>query len=46
MGPYYRNTSQGTGAFFDAFYQHPSLMLLFVGAILALAFYLWRRKDR
>ncbi len=45
MGPYYRNTSQGTGSFFDAFYQHPILMVLFVVAAVGVAIYFWRR-DR
>ncbi|WP_305906467.1 hypothetical protein Q9L42_001070 [Methylomarinum sp. Ch1-1] len=30
MGLYYRGTSQGMGAFFDMFYQHPILMLLVI----------------
>jgi len=45
MGPYYRATSQATGAFFDAFYQYPILMFLFVGAILGISIYLWRSKQ-
>ncbi|MGR8940368.1 MAG: hypothetical protein ACU83V_07730 [Gammaproteobacteria bacterium] len=45
MGPYYRGTSQGMGAFFNLFYEHPMLMLiLFVGA-LAAGLYVWRRKK-
>lgn len=45
MGPYYRGTSQATGAFFDAFYQHPILMLLFVGAVFGVTVFLWRGKQ-
>lgn len=45
MGPYYRATSQGTGAFFDAFYQYPILMLLFVAGALGVGYWLWRRKG-
>ncbi|WP_190303142.1 MULTISPECIES: hypothetical protein [Methylomonas] len=44
MGPYYRNTSQSTGAFFDAFYQHPMLMLLLVAATSLIGVYLWRKS--
>jgi len=45
MGPYYRGTSQATGAFFDLFYQHPILMLLLVGATVGVSLFLWRRKE-
>lgn len=45
MGPYYRGTSQATGAFFDTLYRHPILMLLFIGAVLGVAIFLWRRKQ-
>ena len=46
MGPYYRGTSQGMGAFFDVFYQYPILMLVFVvGTITALALFIWRKKG-
>jgi hypothetical protein len=44
MGPYYRNTSQGLGNFFDSFYQHPILMLLLLAAVTAVAVFVWRRK--
>ena len=45
MGPYYRGTSQGMGEFFDAFYQHPILMLLLVVAATGVGVYIWRRKK-
>jgi hypothetical protein len=45
MGPYYRATSQGTGAFFDSFYQHPILMLLLVVGVVAAGVFIWRRKT-
>ncbi len=44
MGPYYRGTSQGMGNFFDAFYQHPILMLLVVAAGTIGGVYIWRRS--
>jgi len=43
MGPYYRATSQGTGAFFDFFYEHPILMFSFVILAVGIAVYLFRR---
>lgn len=45
MGPYYRGTSQGVGTFFDAFYQHPILMLLLLGATIGALAWVWRRKT-
>ncbi len=45
MGPYYRATSQGTGAFFETFYQHPILMLVLVVAAVGAGVFVWRRKD-
>jgi len=45
MGPYYRGTSQGMGAFFDTFYEHPILMLLLVVAAFGAAVYIWRKKT-
>ncbi|MDP3904665.1 MAG: hypothetical protein Q8Q40_11905 [Methylococcaceae bacterium] len=45
MGPYYRGTSQGMGAFFDTFYEHPILMLLLVVAAVGAAVYIWRKKT-
>lgn len=45
MGPYYRGTSQGMGAFFDTFYQYPILMLLVVVAIVGAGVFLWRKKT-
>ena len=45
MGPYYRATSQGTGEFFDTFYQYPILMLLVVLAVIGGIAYIWRRKK-
>jgi hypothetical protein len=45
MGPYYRATSQSTGEFFDMFYQHPILMLVFVVATIGAGFYVMRGKK-
>jgi hypothetical protein len=45
MGPYYRNTSQGMGAFFDMFYQHPILMLLLAVAAVGVGFFFWRKNK-
>ena len=45
MGPYYRSTSQGMGGFFDALYQHPVLMVLFVVCTVAAGIFVWRRKS-
>ena len=45
MGPYYRGTSQGMGAFFDIFYQYPVLMLFFVAGAVGLGFFIWRKKN-
>lgn len=45
MGPYYRGTSQSTGAFFDMFYQHPILMLVLAIAAIGAGFFLMRRKK-
>ena len=44
MGPYYRSTSQGMGAFFDMFYQHPILMLLAVVGTVGAGIFIWRKK--
>jgi hypothetical protein len=44
MGPYYRDTSQGLGNFFDSFYQHPILMLVLLGAVVAAGVFVWRKK--
>lgn len=46
MGPYYRNTSQTTGAFFDSFYQHPILMLLLVLVVAGAGWFVWRKTKR
>jgi len=45
MGPYYRGTSHGMGAFFEMFYEHPILMLLVVIAVAAAGLFVWRRKK-
>lgn len=45
MGPYYRATSQSTGAFFDQFYQHPILMLLLLAAAIGAGLFLWFKKK-
>jgi hypothetical protein len=44
MGPYYRDTSQGLGNFFDSFYQHPILMLVLLGVVVAAGVFVWRKK--
>jgi hypothetical protein len=46
MGPYYRNTSQGTGAFFDMFYEQPILMGAFVIAAIGAGVFLWLRSRK
>ncbi|WP_445371411.1 hypothetical protein ACH518_20295 [Methylomonas sp. HW2-6] len=46
MGPYYRATSQTTGAFFDTFYQHPILMLLLVAGVVGLGVWFWRKSGK
>jgi hypothetical protein len=43
MGPYYRNTSQGVGEFFDMFFQHPILMLALVLTMVATGYVVWHR---
>lgn len=45
MGPYYRGTSQGMGAFFDMFYEYPVLMLLLVIAAVGIAVFVWRKNT-
>jgi hypothetical protein len=45
MGPYYRGTSHGMGAFFESFYEHPILMLFLVIAVGAAGFFVWRKKK-
>ncbi|MBV5301122.1 MAG: hypothetical protein WCG11_07030 [Methylococcaceae bacterium] len=45
MGPYYRGTSHGTGAFFETFYEHPILIGLFVLATVGIGAYLWFRAQ-
>jgi hypothetical protein len=46
MGPYYRQTSQGMGGFFDTIYQYPILMVLFVGVVIGMGVIVWwRRKN-
>jgi hypothetical protein len=44
MGPYYRDTSQGLGNFFDSFYQHPILMVVLLAAVVAAGVFVWRKK--
>ncbi len=46
MGPYYRATAQGTGQFFDAFYQYPILMLLLFVSVVGVAVYVWKRTPK
>jgi LPXTG-motif cell wall-anchored protein len=45
MGPYYRGTSSGLGAFFDTLYEHPIIMLLVILGMIGLGVFLWRRKK-
>ena len=45
MGPYYRGTSNGIGAFFDLFYQHPVLMLLVAAGLVFLGYSVWRKRK-
>jgi hypothetical protein len=45
MGPYYRGTSHGMGAFIEMFYEYPILILLLVVAVAAVGFFVWRRKK-
>lgn len=46
MGPYSRGTSHSTGAFFDMFYQHPSLMLGFVLGVSGIGLWLLIKNLR
>ncbi len=46
MGPYYRNTSQGTGAFFEMFYEQPVLMGLAALSIIGCGAFLWFKKNK
>lgn len=45
MGPYYRGTSQSVGQFFDLFYNHPILMLMFFASAVGLGFFFWKSVD-
>lgn len=45
MGPYYQTTTQGMGNFFDALYEHPLLMIVFVVVVIAGVFHFWRKKK-
>ncbi len=45
MGPYYRDTSHGMGAFIEMFYEYPILMLFLVIAVGVAGFFIWRRKK-
>lgn len=45
MGPYYRGTSQGMGAFFNLFYEHPMLMIILFAAAIGTGIYAWHRKN-
>lgn len=44
MGPYYRHTSQGMGSFFELFYEHPIVMVIFVVSAIGLGLFIWRKK--
>ncbi|MBU2571210.1 MAG: hypothetical protein KJ725_14530 [Gammaproteobacteria bacterium] len=46
MGPYYRSSSQGVGAFFDLFYQHPILMLALTAGIVGVGIFIYRKRNR
>ncbi len=45
MGPYYRNTSQGMGGFFEMFYEHPIVMAIVVAVVVCIGVYIWRKKK-
>jgi hypothetical protein len=45
MGPYYRGTSHGMGAFIEMFYEYPILMLFLVIVVGAVGFFVWHRKK-
>ena len=45
MGPYYRETSQSTGAFFDLFYENPILMVVLVAAVIGVGIFLMRKNK-
>jgi hypothetical protein len=45
MGPYYRGTSHGMGAFIEMFYDYPILILFLVVAVIAAGFFVWRRNK-
>jgi predicted membrane protein len=45
MGPYYRATTQSTGAFFDIFYEHPLLMLAFVLGVIGVGAFMWQKNK-
>lgn len=46
MGPYYRGTSQATGAFFDMFYEQPILMAAIVGGLVGVGIFSWWKNKR
>jgi hypothetical protein len=43
MGPYYQNTAQTTGAFFEMFYEQPIMMGLFSISVIGVGIFLWFR---
>jgi LPXTG-motif cell wall-anchored protein len=45
MGPYSRGTSHTTGAFLEAFYEQPLLMVGLVLAVAGIAYYFYRKKK-
>jgi LPXTG-motif cell wall-anchored protein len=45
MGPYYRGTSHGMGAFVEMFYEYPILIFVLVAVVGAAGFFIWRRKK-
>lgn len=45
MTPCYRSTPRDLGAFIDALYQQPTLLLLGTASIIAVAVFLWRKKH-
>jgi hypothetical protein len=45
MGPYYRATSQSTGAFFESIYDNPIIALVIVAGLVGVVVY-WMNKKK